>query len=97
MPNTPEMNELTLEQLVAFLCGEESISGRWFGEKYEGEPAFWWRPVLKKLLTAHEKKVRIDELEHLELDGGIYHVDMQREFPQKIPITDRINQIKGDE
>lgn len=45
--------EITLDNLLKFLCGEESINGRWFGEYYDGEPSFWWRPELKRLIEAY--------------------------------------------
>lgn len=50
---------LTLDRLLKFLNGEAPVSGRWFGEKYEGEPAFWWRPELKRLIeTEIQERVK---------------------------------------
>lgn len=74
LPNTAKDEELTLDKLLKFLSGEESINGRWFGESYEGEPAFWWRPELKRLIKQYGLEQRLDELD-------------ARQFSSKDPIS----------
>lgn len=75
MANNTSDDELTLEDLVAFLCGEKSLSGRWYGEKYEGEPTFWWRPKLRQLICEREEQAarEIKTLNtHLSFMAGQY-------------------------
>lgn len=45
----------------------------------------------KKLLYA-----RIDEAEHKIVDGGIWHEDYRRDFPQKITLGERIVELKTE-
>lgn len=48
VPVPPSSGPFTLEQMVAFLCGEAPLDGVWFGELHPGQKgAFWWRKFLR--------------------------------------------------
>ena len=57
MPDSTN-DELTLDDMVAFLCGEKSIRGIWYGEKYEGMRMFWWRSELRQLIHQHTEQAK---------------------------------------
>lgn len=39
----------TRAELIAFLHGNGPMRGRWFSDRYEGVPAYWWRRYLPLL------------------------------------------------
>lgn len=48
-----------LRKMEAFLCGEASLDGVWFGDKHPTERGeFWWRRHLKKSLEINENVMR---------------------------------------
>jgi hypothetical protein len=47
-----EARELpALDDIHAFLLGERHLRGLWFGERYDGVPAFWWRKYLRAAMS----------------------------------------------
>lgn len=111
MNNTTDTNqasedELTLEKLLKFLCGEEPISGRWFGEKYEGEPAFWWRPELKRLIRTEKLKLLAEVRERVvgSRDDEEKYSDLSKykqrkviiEYEQRVKQLAEINKLEAE-
>lgn len=47
-PDAPGTGPFTLQQMVAFLCGEAPLDGVWFGNLHPGQRGqFWWRKFLR--------------------------------------------------
>ena len=45
------MTTITMKEVAAFLLGEASLDGYWFGERHPISP-FWWREHLRAALSA---------------------------------------------
>ncbi len=45
------MTTITMKEVAAFLLGEDSLDGYWFGERHPISP-FWWREHLRAALSA---------------------------------------------
>jgi len=45
------MTTITMKEVAAFLLGEDSLDGYWFGERHPISP-FWWREHLRAALPA---------------------------------------------
>ena len=45
------MTPITMKEVAAFLLGEASLDGYWFGERHPISP-FWWREHLRAALSA---------------------------------------------
>jgi len=48
-------NEIKLIQITNFLLGEQSLDGKWFGEKDKSGAEFWWRSHLRVALELSRK------------------------------------------
>jgi hypothetical protein len=58
------MTTITMKEVAAFLLGEASLDGYWFGERHPISP-FWWREHLR----ASQPAIAPDELERLRKDA----------------------------
>lgn len=48
MEDRGQKPRFTLQEVVAFLCGEATLDGVWFSERHPTERgAFWWRKHLR--------------------------------------------------
>jgi len=45
------MTTIPMKEVAAFLLGEDSLDGYWFGERHPISP-FWWREHLRAALSA---------------------------------------------
>jgi hypothetical protein len=56
----------SLEELVAFLCGDAPLDGHWFGEKPLEKPMYWWRKDLRAALSrTPSATAALDDLRHI--------------------------------
>lgn len=55
------MTTITMKEVAAFLLGEASLDGYWFGERHPISP-FWWREHLRasQPATAPDEQIRKD-------------------------------------
>ena len=58
------MTTITMKEVAAFLLGEASLDGYWFGERHPISP-FWWREHLR----AAQPATAPDELERLKAES----------------------------
>ena len=88
------MTPITMKEVAAFLLGEASLDGYWFGERHPISP-FWWRE--------HLRAAQPERNPYHEADSGVYGHEYMgqsaqpQEEPERKPTTDDQWQTSLDE
>lgn len=61
------MTTIPMKEVAAFLLGEDSLDGYWFGERHPVSP-FWWREHLRAALSA-PATAQAAEIERLKTES----------------------------
>jgi len=91
------MTTIPMKEVAAFLLGEDSLDGYWFGERHPISP-FWWREHLRAALSAPATAPERKPMHEGEIQAAWLGQDLDEPIPYSFVLgirsAERFNGIK---